>query len=338
MAAPRADLRMRSLLVAPLLARVREAGLDAGALVQRFGLGPAAERDPSVVLSLSTLRDLFDAGERLLGDPFLGLHIAETLPRGTFGVVEFSCETALTVHAALRRLSRYHALLNDLVVVTIHDRGDLVVVEQSIPGAPLCVGRHANELFVANLILQGRRLTGRPFLPRHASFAHPAPRDVTELVRVLGTRDLRFDQGKNEVGLEAADAGARMVTADPALGGVLADHAEQLLAARPPPRSFLDQVRAELRQHLADGQPSLEALAEALRLSPRTLQRRLGEEGTSLSEVFDALREERARALVINPARTVEELAFALGYADTRGFLRAFKRWTGTTPSHYRSR
>ena len=127
-----------------------------------------------------------------------------------------------------------------------------------------------------------------------------------------------------------------MSTADPALGGVLADHAEQLLAARPRSQSFLDQVRAQMRDQLTAGQPSLESLAAALGLAPRTLQRRLEEEGTHLRQVFDALREERARVLG-REDRTVEELASMLGYADTRGFLRAFKRWTGTTPSRYRT-
>ena len=333
-----AELRMDSLLVAPLLRRVRAAGHDPNELIARFDLPPGAERDRSVVLSLATLRALFDAAERTIGDPFLGLHLAESLPRGTFGVVEFLCEAAPTVGVALQSLSRRHALLNDLVVVTVHERSDHVVVEQRIPGAPLCVGRHGNELFVANLVLQGRRLTGRSFVPRHAFFAHGAPPDVSDLVRVLGTADLRFGLGANGVALDAVDVDAKVITADGPLADVLDTHADGLLVARPPSKTFLDRVRSEAGRRLPAGPPTLDDVAGALRLSPRTLQRRLDQEGTTLSEIVEVLRQERARAFLLDRSRTVEAVALELGYGDARAFQRAFKRWTGTTPSLFRTR
>ena len=328
---------MRSLLVAPLLARVREKGHDPGLLLARFGLPTTAERDQGTTLALATLRDLFDATERLLGDPFVGLHLAEHLVRGTFGVVGLSAEAAPTVRAGLERLSRYHALLNDLVVVEVRDERGLVLVEQRIPGAPLCVGRHANEFFVANLLSEARRVTGRPLVPRRAFFAHVAPRDIAEIVRVVGTDRLQFETGANGVALDPADASAATRTADAPLATVLDAHAERLLAEHPRPRTLLDQVRRAIERTLPNGSPSLEALADSMRLAPRTLQRRLGESGTSLSEVVEALREELACARVLDPKRTTEEVAFGLGYSDTRAFLRAFKRWTGTTPAQYRS-
>ncbi|MEZ4313536.1 MAG: helix-turn-helix domain-containing protein [Polyangiaceae bacterium] len=75
----------------------------------------------------------------------------------------------------------------------------------------------------------------------------------------------------------------------------------------------------------------MEAIAADLRMSPRTLQRRLGDAGTSVSGVLDDLRSELATSLA-REGRTVAEMTYLLGYAETRAFVRAFRRWTGTTP------
>jgi AraC-like DNA-binding protein len=327
---------MRSLLVAPLLARVREAGHDPATIVRHFGLGPRAETDAGLVTSLATLGAIFEVAAEMLGDPFVGLHLGEALARGTFGIVEFACEAAPTVRAALERLSRYHALLNDLVVLTVREDDSAIVVEHDVPGSPSGAGRHPNEFFVANVLVQARRVTGRPFFPIATRFAHDRRGDTSEIRRIVGPGDLRFAAGKNAIVLDAGDASAPIRTADAPLGRVLEGHAEELLGARPKPERFLDQVRAEVGGRLAGRPPSLDTVARALRLSPRTLQRRLNEEATSLSALVESVRQERARALVRDPGRTAESLARELGYGDARAFLRAFRRWTGTTPSRFR--
>ena len=75
-------------------------------------------------------------------------------------------------------------------------------------------------------------------------------------------------------------------------------------------------------------------------MSPRTLQRRLGAEGTSFQDVVDSVREELARIYMADTARkyTVGELAYLLGFSEISAFTRAFKRWTGLTPTQWRDR
>jgi AraC-like DNA-binding protein len=71
-------------------------------------------------------------------------------------------------------------------------------------------------------------------------------------------------------------------------------------------------------------------------MSPRTLQRHLSEEGTGFSELLDALRHELALEYVRDMQRPLGEVAYLLGYSELSAFLRAFKRWTGKTPSDLR--
>src|SRR5207253_9089466 len=101
-----------------------------------------------------------------------------------------------TLGEALRRIVRYISLTNELVEVTLVE-GREVVVEQQIRGQPLCVGRHGNEFFIAMLLVQSRRLTGRSVVPARVWFAHPAPPDVSSLVELCGTERIAFDREKN---------------------------------------------------------------------------------------------------------------------------------------------
>jgi AraC-like DNA-binding protein len=95
-------------------------------------------------------------------------------------------------------------------------------------------------------------------------------------------------------------------------------------------------VRHRISEKLALGAPAIADIAGALHMSPRTLQRRLADEGTSLNAIIDAVREEIARAKVLDRSLPLGEIAYLCGYSELSAFLRAFKRWTGKSPSDMR--
>lgn len=324
---------MRSQLVGPALALVRRARGDADGLIARFQLPPTAERDAEVVLPLERLHAFFDAAEVEARDPFLGVHIAQSLPRGAYGLLEFTCRSAPTVGAALERIVRYISLLNELIEVTL-DGG---VVEQRIAGQPLCVGRHGNEFFVAMLLNQARQLTGATTMrPQRVWLAHPRPRDVSLLVEALGTDRLEFDRERNGMALPPAALAVPLSTHDPALLALLDGQAEAALALRGSSSRFLGPLRQTIRDRLRDGVPTLDEAARALAMSPRTLQRRLADEGTSWNQLVDDVRKELAVRWVEEGERPLGEIAFLLGYSELSAFLRALKRWTGRSASALR--
>ncbi len=329
-------MQMRSQLVGPFLARVRAGGGDPAALVRRFGLPASAETDSETVLPLDTLHALLEAVEEATGDPFVGIHLASEMPRGTYGLLEFISRSAPNVRESIARIVRFVALLNEIVDVTFAEGDGEATIEQRIPGVPICVGRHANEFFVAMLLVESRRAAGTHWAPRRAWFAHPAPRDVSALVELLGTSDIRFGAEANGfvVGHEVLDL--PLVTSDPPLLSLLHRQAEEALSQRAGPNRFLGHVQARIREQLDRGGPSLEGVADALKMSRRTLQRRLADEGVSFQGLVDNIRKDLARVYVKDPRRPLGEVAFLLGYQELSAFFRAFRRWTGMTPSEYR--
>lgn len=323
----------------PLLAYLRAAGHDPTPLVARFGLPANAASLPEVSLPLATLHAFLDAAEALSGDTFLGLHVAQRVPRGTYGIVEYIARASPTMRDTFRALARYLALLEPAWQASFDDAGDgSGTFAYGIPGEPLAYGRHASEYGLALFVHVGRQLTGRPWNPRAVVFGHPAPADLRPLVEHFGVTP-EFGRGRNALTLDATTLELPVVGADPVLLSVLeraAGASPTPAPADPPVPDFVQRVREAIRAFLQEGAPQLGDVARGLHVSLRTLQRRLTEHGTSFQDEVDTVRRELAFQYLKDANLGVSQVAFLLGYSELSTFDRAFKRWTGMTPRIWR--
>ena len=100
-------------------------------------------------------------------------------------------------------------------------------------------------------------------------------------------------------------------------------------------RCYFAQIRKLLDALNHDQQPAINLVAGMTKLSPRTLQRKLAEEGTSFSEVVDQWRFRTAIQLLSEPGMRVKDISKRLLYSNVPNFERAFRRWTNTSPNRY---
>jgi AraC-like DNA-binding protein len=122
--------------------------------------------------------------------------------------------------------------------------------------------------------------------------------------------------------------------ADPDLARLLADASEEHVPPHPPIERLRNRVTRVLTRTLAEEDVlSTRDLARALRSSGRTLRRRLQAEGTSVRELVDEVRHEGALTLLEHGHATLDEVAARLGFSSASAFRRAFKRWTGSSPT-----
>lgn len=113
------------------------------------------------------------------------------------------------------------------------------------------------------------------------------------------------------------------------------------LAADPAVQGPLPRLRAELERLMNNAcalrvAPTLEEVARRMNISPRTLIRRLRAAGTSFQREIDAIRRQRAIEQLRRVSVPMSSIAEALGFADSASFAKAFRRWTGVSPSTYR--
>lgn len=311
------------------------AGLQPASLLARTGVSEDTLADPEARLPQPAYIHLWELIERDVRDPFFGLHFAEAqVDAATFSVVGFAARSSRTYGEALERVVRFSRVINEAEEISQARERDHVVIRQNPRGAAPPWPRHKTESAMANYVVLGRRWTGRDWAPHEVCFRHPAPPDVSEHRRIFRC-SLRFDHPRNEVRLDPTILALPFPSFAPDLGAYLSQRADRLLSATGQ-RTLLDDVRRGVREALPSGRPELSHVARRLGQSARSLQRRLAEEGTSYAELVDDVRRELALQLVADRRVSIAEAGCLLGFADARGFRRAFERWTGTSPRAHR--
>ena len=139
--------------------------------------------------------------------------------------------------------------------------------------------------------------------------------------------------------LSVADASRPMEAADAALAAIVHRRLDKVLAERDllGPGPLGGRVRRMMVEHLGETPLTPETVATALAVSRRTLSRRLADEGTSFRSILDEVRQEFACALLQDRSLSIADVAFFLEYSEPAAFNRSFRRWTGQTPSAFRS-
>lgn len=304
-------------------------------LLEAAGVDAAILADPDARLPRAAENRMWHEAARLTRDEAFGLHLPERLPTDGLGAIGFALRSSPTIGGAYDRVGRYMRLVahGPLLHVVLDDT--VARLQHTPPAGDPAPTRHAVEFLLASLVDLARRGVDASFTPRAARFRHPPPMHGGEHHRVFGP-DVRFEVDRDEVVIDRAFLDRPQREAEPALCEVLDRHLAAVLAALPPEGSFLERARAALASELADGDPTLESLADRLRMSPRSLQRRLQQEGCSLSALLDRLRADLAVQHLRESRQSIAEVAFLLGFSEVSTFHRAFKRWTGLTPAAYR--
>jgi AraC-like DNA-binding protein len=150
---------------------------------------------------------------------------------------------------------------------------------------------------------------------------------------VLPTREWHRGGGPDVVVFTETQLAARLTAADPTIRHMLNGYAEAELANH---GDWLDQVRQMIRNTVRKG-PALREVATKLAYSPRTLQQRLADRGTSFSGLVDDERRIYALGLLANEDLTVSHVAIEVGFGSVEGFSRAVRRWTGKSPTEWRT-
>ncbi len=313
-------------------------GADGAALAREVGFDPAIAADPDARIPVETEDALWDGAATRLGDPLFGLHAARLLQPGVFDVLDYAIRTAPTLRAALDRLVRYNRLVHSAAVFEVSEVGDRIRIEHAFATPGHRPSRQASEFTLASLIVIGGQLIGKPLHALAVDLPHPEEsRTRDQLAAVFGVGP-RFDAAVGAIELARADVDRTCPAADPMLSEVILRQANALLASRPDPTAaFATRVRGSIVSRLGETDVTLGSIARDLKMSERSVQRRLADEGITFDALVDELRRELALRYLATPTMAIGEVAYLLGYSEPSAFHRAFKRWTGRTPTEARA-
>lgn len=310
---------------------LEQRGIDASALLGE--LPPQVGHDGLGRYPIARWRAHLVRAAEHLGDPQLGLHLGQTITPGHFGPLGYVLLACGNLGAAVERFQRYQRLLYDVSPMRTSLEGDTFVlawgVERGRPG-PL-----ADECAITALVQFARDLSGLPAPPLAVDFVNPMPADVRPYEAYFGC-PVRFEQTLTRVVFPLVYLSQPLRQPDPVLVGMLERQVEAVLAALPSLNDVEAAVRRQIAQLVREGEPSLERVAETLRLSPRTLHRRLQDSGLNFRALLEDTRRLLAEGYLRDRRLTLADVALLLGFSEQSAFNRAFKRWTGNTPRRWR--
>jgi AraC-like DNA-binding protein len=335
-AVPPQTRRVTGSYLQPLLDAALERGVAAPLLAREAGLETTAFDPLPASLAADDYVRLLDAGARLARDPHFGLHVGERVRPGTYSVHGLVLLACRDVGQALEQTLRFEQLAHDLGRSQLALDGATAQYEWTshFPQA----SRHLAESVFAGIRVFGNWLAGGQLPPAQVSFAHPSAAGLGEYERVFGALP-RFGAPANTARFDARVLALPVRNADVALYPVLRQHAERLLSERAPQAPAIAlRVREAVVRDLAGGRVRLAPIAEELALTPRTLQRKLAESGTSFQQVLDETRFALATGYLRQHGLPLADIASLLGYQEQSAFTHAFKEWSGLNPGAWRER
>jgi len=179
-----------------------------------------------------------------------------------------------------------------------------------------------------------RALCGRDWNPTAVLLARRRPADPRPQRRFFRA-PLHFNAPSSALLFPASWLSRPIPDTDPALRQILAQEVDWLNARYA--MDFPAKVRRTIRTLLVSGTCSADKVATLFAMHRRTLSRRLKEEGTTFEILFAEVRYDAARQLLADTDLPIRQIAGILGYSDVTALTRAFHRWSGTSPAHWRN-
>ena len=324
-------------LVRTLVEEVGRAGADPLAYLAACAVDRAVLEDPNARIEPAQYDRLQELALDTIGDPALGVHMAERVNPSAFHVVGFLTGQCQTLRQAIEAFARYRKLLSDAPPPSLSEDGEVAVLTcHFVAGGSERCQRLRAEFGVTSITRTAVLVLGVPAPPRLDELSHARPAYAAEVERVLGC-PVSYDSDAIRLHFPRWWLDAQRLHANPDLQRLLETQAERNLAELDAPHSLAAKLRALLLEDESRLQSGMADLARVLGVSPRSLRRKLHEEGHTFAEVVEHAMAEVARRLLEDPTVTIQSVADRLGFSEASAFHRAFKRWTGLTPTQFRT-
>ena len=310
--------------------------VDGHALLRSVGLDPDEALDVTQMIEDDAYYDLLERIAATMDDAFeLPLKVAPLMRPDDYGALGLAWKSAPTIRSSLERVERYCRLWTDNLTYEIRNRetGIDFVVHRS--GQRRLGMRLSNEATIASATSLIRQTSSPRFRPLAVSLKHAAPSSTSAHERYFGC-PVRFASDDDALSI-SQDALARSNRlADDGISRFLISHLEAEIESVGIDNPLEDLVRREVSRSLSEGVPGMVDVARRLAMSDRTLHRRLAEKNLTFKTLVDTTRRNVSENLLRTSRYTLTEVAFLTGFSEQSAFNRAFKRWTGRTPTAFR--
>jgi AraC-like DNA-binding protein len=316
-----------------LALKLMEHGVSVAAVLRKAGLPGDLFEQTRVLVSTEELFALWHSIEVVSSDPLIGIKLGIETKTERFHPMAIAALSTQNLVTATEHLARYKKLTAPEEILFKLGKQEFSIAYRwllAVEAEPQVL----TDYCFSWTISLARRGTGTQLNPLRVEYVQQRS-NLRTLERSFGCK-VDCGAARNTIIFRASDATAPFVTCNVELLELLAPQFEEQLREHKEEDSFVALVRRAIQDRLTGHRPSMDVISEALHMSPRTLQRRLQETGSSFQRVLDEARHSMARYYLSNSVLELNEAAYLLGFEDPNSFGRAFRNWEGMPPSDWR--
>lgn len=326
--------------VTGMLAGLARRGRDPAPLLAAAGIDPGGLADPGGRIPLTAYAELYNRVAADLDDEAFGL-FATPLRCGSFELLARALVSAHSLEEAMQRMVRFLRVLLPDMAVSLTRHSNQAVLRIIASRSFAVAADNPARVFAYEWLLRlihglACWLAGRGLALDSVTFPYPRPHHAADYALIY-TAHSSFAADALEARFQANLLDLPVRRDEAALQHFLAGAPGRIATLYRRDRDTVRAVRDLLLAALP-ALPGLDEIAARLHLSPRSLHRRLADEGVNFRQIKDALRRDLALSRLAKTAVSVAVLAAELGYADPSAFYRACIDWTGLSPRDYRAR
>jgi len=305
-------------------------GLDPAAIMDAAGFDRNALSDPNERFQAESMRKVWSLAVEASADPAFGIRVAESSKPGSSHALGLAWITSASLMDALMRLDRYDRFLSTAVSITLdgNTAPPRLNIEDRLE-TPDCP--EPMDACLAIVLKMARAVWGDELTPEYCAMKRPAPA-AADVFDGYFRCPISYGEDRNAICFRSDDLDRSLSGANEGLARECDQILERHLAVFDR-NDYVLRARVAITRLLPSGRISEKEVAKTLNVSSRTLQRRLRQEGTSYQTIMQETRHELAIQHLKFSKFSITETAYLLGFENTSNFTRAFKSWTGMTPS-----
>jgi len=316
-----------------LLVGAKRSGVSSEELLAECGIDPGTLGHPDAKVDKRQFIQLMLAVMRRTEDEFMGLGDGRVSKPGTFSMMAHAVINCATLEKAIRRGIKFYELFDLATVgrlVLSDDEASIrFLTDKQVEFQPYVV-----EAVVFLTLRFLSWLIGQQIVPKRINLEYPS-QDEGEFAAQFPCQ-VHYRQPYSEIILDSRYMQMSLVQNELSLSKFLRSSLEELMDGDIQNASLNAQIRGIISKEFGNNFPDFSIVCEKLAMTPQTLRRRLKDENTSYQEIKDSIRKDASIYYLSKPELTIDEIALLMGFSEASSFHRAFKKWTGKTPSAYR--
>lgn len=318
---------------ASLTGAVRQ-GLPHKELLKQAGINPETLKSPGNRVDAAAMARLVQLIWSRLRDEFMGF-TARPCANGVFALMADQVKYSANLTELISTGFRFYNLFTAEIQMAAAVRANSLELSFQFSRPELDEEHFYLEFWMSIWHRFASWYIDEPIRLQEAQLAYPEPEYLSELKLVFPC-DLKFNQAENRLIFHETYGNKPLVRTEEELQAFLRDSPLALMTIPGGDQLFSARIKRRMESAAVAAFPSMQSIARELSITPQTLNNRLKKESVSFQHLKDDVLRDRAIRLLLGDQHSVEEIAFRLGYREARSFTRAFKRWTGSSPTGFK--